>query len=322
MNTALAKLGTASVGLRRHTDQGIARNFAQTGLSSYFFDTYFNASTGYDLDTLATAHTLTARRNFSGQSAFLQYNRYSSDYNTGTPGAGSALRDSYRLSLSGPLPLRPTFLKQLNYTFEGTESNNYDDSRQFDLASGLSTRYQSIFLSSGFVYNDNISPEGDDSESARMNFNGRGFMFGGSWRFDTNYSVIPKVRMTDNTFEYSRNVSENIDSTTVIRRTPDPEFISAQIGLNWRTEKATITPSISTDTNRNVSANIDVHFGLAADPYSHSYSMYNAYLSGSGSVAARIFLDKNGDGIFNDNDELMPNVQIKALQVHREANVR
>ncbi len=40
-------------------------------------------------------------------------------------------------------------------------------------------------------------------------------------------------------------------------------------------------------------------------------------MSTAGGVAARIFLDKNGDGIYDEGDELMPDVEIKALQVHR-----
>lgn len=311
--------GTVNVGLRTTQENGAYRTFAQTGIASYYFNTYFNANIGYDLDTLDTSEILTARHNFGQQAALLQYTRNSRGYNTSSATAGAGLLDSYRASLSGPFLNKFSFLNRLTYNLDSTYSNFYDDSTQTELASGLSTRLQSMILSGNASYRRHVDSGGVDSETATANVTGHGFLYGGAWWLEARYDVLPTFRLTENTLEYDHSIGENLDATTQIRYTPNPKLTTASASLNWRTGKATISPNLSVDSNHNVIAGVNMHFGLAADPYSHRYNMYNAYLSASGGVAARIFLDKNGDGIFNNDDELMPDVQIKALQTHRSA---
>jgi hypothetical protein len=64
---------------------------------------------------------------------------------------------------------------------------------------------------------------------------------------------------------------------------------------------------------------VNLHFSAGADPFSHTYNVYNSYLSESGGVAARIFMDKNGDGVFNEGDELLPDIELVAVQGQRSA---
>lgn len=313
----LGKSTTANIGVRRHTDQGEPRTFAQTGIATYLYGTYLNAETGVDAQTGASTAVMTARRNIGNQSALLQYAWTAEGYNTASPDAGSSVRDTYRAALSGPLPGRLLGFRNFNYSINGTQTNNYDGSQQYNLTSTLATRLSTLSFSGGLGYNKSISADGDTNETATADLNAHGFAYGGNWRIGTRYNVIPTSALTEASLQYDHPLGETMDTTAQVRYTPNPDFADASLALNWRTKKATISPTIALDTNDNLRAGVNVHFGSAADPFSHKYTMYNNYMTASGGVAARVFQDKNGNGIFDADDEVMPDVVVKALQVHR-----
>ena len=315
----LGSLGTADFGIRRHSDAGVERTFAQTGLASFLGGTYFNADIGVDAQTAATTDVITARRNFAGQSGLLQYSWNSKGYNTASDTSGATVKDTALASLSGALPGRFAYFSRSSYTVSATNTENYDGSSSLSLAPTITTRLQNLSLSGSLAYNHNTDATGNVTDTGTADFIGHGFVYGGNWRVEQKYNAIPTFQATETDLEYDHSIGEKMDTTTQLKHTNNPQLSSASFALNWRTAKATISPTISMDTTNNLTMGVNVHFGTAADPYSHTYSMYNSYLSGVGGVAARVFYDKNGDGIYDEGDELMPDVVIRAQQVHRNA---
>lgn len=315
----IGPLGTASLGIRRRSDQGEQRVFTQAGLASYFLDTFFNTDVGYDVQQKDNTAAFSARHNFGRQSALLQYTWASENYNVAAANTGGATKNTFRSSLSGPLFDKLLFLDRTNYTFSSTYSDYWNDIQQYGLSSGLSTRIGSNLLSAGFQYNRNIDENGAIQDSSNLDTAGRGFAFGGIWRLESSYELKPIMRLIKHNLEYSYDIGNNIDLASQIEYKPDPSYTRGALSVNWRLPKATVSPRIETDTLRNLQMGVDVHFGLGADPFSKRYDIYNAYMADAGGVAARVFLDKNGNGYFDKGDELMPEVMVKALQAHRSA---
>ena len=315
----LGNLGTADFGIRRHSDAGVERVFSEAGWASFLGGTYFNTNVGMDNATHAATVSLTARRNFKAQSGTLQYLWYSQGYNIGSDTAGSTIKDSAIASLSGPLPGKFLSLSNMNYSLSLTDTNNYDSSNILSVGPTLSARLKNLSLSGSVAYNRNTDAKGVASSTETANFIGHGFIFGGNWRVASDYTVQPIFRPTGTEVEYDHALSDNVDTTTQVKYTNSANLLQGSVALNWRAAKATVSPNISIDTTQNMTVGVNVHFGTAADPYSHKYGMYNSYLTGTGGVAARVFYDKNGNGIYDAGDELMPDVVVKALQVHRNA---
>lgn len=345
----LGKLGTANFGTRTQLDKsGDTHSFAQAGLATYLLGTYLNADVGYAADNSATAEVLTVRRNFGKQSALVQFTTNSSGFNTssgannlgiasdqfniqdptgtnGNAGNGSdsaTIRNSIRASLSGPLANKFLFLNRLNYNLTGARTNLYAGGYQENGNASLSTGIKNISLSGGLGYSHTIDATGDTSTTEVGTFSARGPLWGGVWRFQSQYGIRPEFKLVSDELEYDRPILPNLDSTTTFTYTPSPPQSPVKTlatSLNWQTSKATISPTLSIDNRHNMAAGVNVHFGAGADPYSHIYSMYNQYMTTNGGVAARVFLDKNGDGIYDNGDELMPEVVVKAMQAHRQA---
>ena len=305
-------IGTAGFGIRKHSDEGVRRTFAQTSLATSLFGTFFNAGIGYDIAGGAATTTFSARKNIGKQSAMLQYNWTAPDYNIVSSTTPASTKSTFRAALSGPLP---NFLDQINYSLSGTHTDLYNNTTTSTLTSSLSARIKSISLSSNFNYSRATATDSISSAS----LSGRGFLFGGSWRLGSNHRIQPRWETTDASAEYAYSINDSLNMTSQATYTPSTRLTALSLGLNWLTNKATISPVFNWDTNQNLAMNVNVHFGLGVDPYSHDYQMYNKYMSAVGGVAARIFFDKNGDGFYNGNDELMPDVVLKALQVHRSA---
>ncbi len=315
----LGQFGTADFGIRRHSDNGEERTFSEAGLASYVGGIYFNANMGMDDATHAATESLTARRNFDKQTAVMSYVWSSQGYNTAAAGAKATIKDTTIASLSGPLPGKFLALSNMNYSLNATDTNNYDSSNTISLTPSLTTRVNNLSVTGGVAYNRATDPKGAVTDTETASFTGHGFIYGGNWRVTDNYTVKPIFRPTETDVEYNHSISDNIDTTTLVKYTNASNLLQGSLALNWRLPKATVSPTISDDTTQNLTVGVNVHFGTVADPYSHTYSMYNAFLSGTGGVAARVFYDKNGTGIYEPGDELMSDVVVKALQVHRSA---
>ncbi len=312
----LGGLGTLDFGVRSSNDQGTTRNFGETGIASSFLGTFVNADVGYDLDNAAYATSITARRNFGKQSGLLQYTLNSSGYNiaSATP---ATIKDTLRSTLSGPLRGHFLLLDHLNYNLGVTDTKNFDGSSTADVTTSLTGRYKTMLLSAATNYTRTTDVTGTYSDLATADLQARGFAWGGNWRVEAEYQVKPVTQITKDVVEYDHPVGPNVDTLTQVTYTPNPSLTQAELSLNWRTPKATFSPLISIDTNKNLTLGLNVHFGAGFDPYSNRYNIYNAYLAQAGGVAARVFFDKNGDGLYDAGDELLPEVEVKALQAHK-----
>lgn len=315
----IAGLGTVSFGARANSDNGTYRALARAGLATYVYGTFLNADVGLDPARQSVSSLLTARHNFNRQSLLLQYALNSPNYNAASAEFGANVRQFLRTNLSGPLVGDFLVFDRTNYNLNASYTDLYSGGSLSSLGGSLSTSIGSALLTGGITYDHDKSPDGLISERAASNFGVRGFALGGTWRISTEFENLPEEKFTRGQAEYYHPIGENIDVSTKVEYEPAEELTTGSLGLNWRTSKATISPSVQYDTEQNMRANVNVHFGLGADPYTNQYKMYNKYLSSTGGVAALIYMDNNGDGVYNAGDELLPDVRINAVQEHRFA---
>ncbi len=315
----LGKIGTADFGIRRHNDAGVNRTFTEAGLSSFIGNTYYNGQIGMNAQTHAAEGVLTARRNFGQQSMLLQYTRSSPGYNTASSTTGAAIRSNTTAALSGMLPGSFAASKHLSYSASATDTHNYNGSSQLSFSPTLTARLSNLSLSAGISYNRALDMAGHLTQTETADLIGNTFILGGNLRIDNQFEILPTTRPTETDLEYDHVLGDNTDTTTILKHTDNPRFNSASFSLNWRTSKATLSPTITMDSTSHLTVGLNVHFGTAADPFTHRYNMYNAYMTSSGGVAARVFYDTNGDGIYDAGDKLMPGVVVRALQLHRNA---
>lgn len=315
---SFGNIGTGSIGARLRNDNGENRIFVQTGLSTYIHDTYISAESGYDPSEFEYTSVLTARRNFGLHRGLLHFSTNSDGYDienalTSSPGI---VKYGVRASMAGPLDRDQIFsLKNLTYSTSANYSTLYNGYLTYGLSSSVTGRYnKTTSVSSGFRYTG-----GGNDEFLAWSLNARGYYKGGLWSLGTSHQLLPQNRLGGLVGEYAWTIKDNLSAKAAFTQGVDPLFTEGSLALNWRTDKAVISPKIKVNTQKALDMTVNVRFGLAPEPYSGSYQMTHKSMSGVGGVAARIFLDMNGDGIFNNNEELLSDTTIKAAQSFRKA---
>jgi hypothetical protein len=314
------RIGTAEIGARIRSDQGEERAFLQTGWGTYLWDTYINAYSGYDLQTLDNSMSLSARRNFGPQSLSVELVHAAEDFNPNNVENPSVVKYGMSFDLTGPLLVNEIGnIKKLAYNTVGNYSTGYDGSASYSLGSSLSGRYNFTNVFTGLEYQGVENPDGSNKDELIWTAGGRGFYKGGVWSTTAGYEVLPENRARGIIGQYTYRISPQLTSKTDLSYAFPTGLLDGAFALHWSTEKAVISPRVAANNQGKLEGTLNVRFGLTNEPYSGEYQMMGRTLTASGGVAARIFLDSNGDGFYNQGEELLQDTGIKVVQSFRKA---
>jgi cell division septation protein DedD len=88
-------------------------------------------------------------------------------------------------------------------------------------------------------------------------------------------------------------------------------------GLNWQLPQVTLSPRISYSSDGEYSGFVYAAFSLAPRPDRSGLMISGRSLATNSTVAARVFLDHDGNDLYSAGDEPVPNVTIRAPQAYR-----
>lgn len=184
---------------------------------------------------------------------------------------------------------------------------------------GLSSRFM------GMRFNNRLSTRqvtgaASSSDLSRSTYDGS--VFGRyktlQWQGGWSYELQPDPSPVDTNLRLSKRFSQNLSGSVETRHTFNTGISSLTASANYTTDKATFSPTLSYDTDSNMRAYLGVNFSLAQDPYSGDLAMTSRRLSTLGGISVMAFLDKEGDGVFNDGDEPLEDVVINLKQINRD----
>ena len=206
----------------------------------------------------------------------------------------------------------------------------YDAGVGFRETDGRQTRYTTdLGLSSrfkGLLFNNEISYQHDtvgintstlDNDRLRGSSSVRGMAFGTRWRNTLSYEVLPDFELRNYHLNLNKRFSNTLSTDADLRHNFLRNLTEASVSGSYQHAKATVSPSLSVDSDSNILAKVDVRFGVAQDPATKDLVMKGASISTRGAISAFTYLDKNADGIFNGDDEPLPDVHVRATQLNR-----
>jgi hypothetical protein len=91
----------------------------------------------------------------------------------------------------------------------------------------------------------------------------------------------------------------------------------ARVNANYTHDKYRLSPFFQIDSNEAIQAGVNVNFALADMPNSPYPEVTSRRLSGKGSVSALVYHDKNGNLIFDDQDEVLPETIVESMNIRR-----
>lgn len=279
------------------------------GASTSLGGTLLNFDTAIDQDNEMAAQ-LVARRDLGKHKLRNELRVMSEKY--ALPEDSTAGNDvvSNRLNLSGPLlydwEMRPRYNIGLGHAIDG--DGNLKQSYNATLSANVLKR---LNLNQQLGY---TTKQGDPDDSLDSITTLTGTLGKNRLRLTANYELMPENKLESLLADYRRPLADDLDFNLNVQHRPNSDFTEGRAQIDWRAGFADISPSLSYNSDKEMIAMLNTRFGLARDPLSADIKSFDTGLTANGGVSVFVFLDKNGDNIFNEGDEPLPDVQVDAPQ--------
>lgn len=310
--TPIGEMSAATAGFEAGSDDGEQIYAAHAGVSTVVGGTLFNLDGAVD-QNMETAAQLVTRRDI-GQHRLRNETRVNSArYGIATDENNSRNADvaSNRFSVNGPLGFGIGARPRYNLGLGVGMRENGDLSQNY--TAGYSDNiFKRITFNQQFNYGDTGREASDTQLDSLTSI--AGSLGQNRLRMSANYNITPDSQLDFVQADYTRDLSDVLDFNLNVRHTTEPSLTRGEAQLDWRAGFADISPSISYDTNNEMIAMLNTRFGLAHDPFTKDIKSFDDAITANGGVSAFVYLDKNGDNIFNGDDEPIQDATVKAPQ--------
>lgn len=139
------------------------------------------------------------------------------------------------------------------------------------------------------------------------------------WRFRSGgaYSISPKSQVTSvfgsANIQIDRAMRLNFDVT----HNPLGDYTNYRMGFSWALDYVQISPQVSYDSNERWVGLVSFSTSFNPRPGRYLPAIDRLSQAGYGAVHARVFMDDNGNGIWNENEEGLGDARIHAVQAFR-----
>lgn len=296
-----------ALGMETGEVNGAQKGTAQAGLSTSIAQTLFNLSGAVDTNSEMAAE-LVARREFKGHRMRNESNWATDEYRTTNEGDVAEIF-SNRFALTGPLPgvlgKRPRYNFDLGYRLDSEGENSTN------VGAGFNTTVGRIGFNQQLEYEMSSRAEENTLDGATGFF---GTLGRNRLRFGANYQFQPDSDLQSISASLNRDLTKNLDLQLGVSRELDTKLTEMSAQVNWDAKFAQISPGLTYNTDKDLTATLNTRFGLARDPHKETIRMLSRPLASMGGLTAFVFLDKNGDSEFNEGDEPIPDAVVASLQ--------
>ena len=314
----LANGVSGQVGLRSYEEDGERNTVGNVGVSATVSQTLLNADLAVD-DEGDVNTKVTARRNFGDHEVRADIQMQAAEFDVQGTGIGFGGGDldglgnsntAYRAggSVSGPIQmpegLRARYGVASDYMWDGDDSSL---SSNLSLSAG----WRNFTVGNSFVYTDSSNAT-DATLRSTSNFSGS--FRRNRFRLTSDYEIKPDNELRSILATYRRDISKKLDVELGVEKRYQQSLVEYQAKLDWQAGFARITPRITYDSEDEFFAGISTRFAVIKDPSTGKVRMLDQNLSNFGSLSAFVFLDKDGDGEFNGEDEPLKDVVVSAPQ--------
>lgn len=128
------------------------------------------------------------------------------------------------------------------------------------------------------------------------------------------YDLHPDAVLERATAEWERKIDDDLDLTLGIEREIERKLTTGSARIDWRTPYAFISPSIRYNSDNDIQAVLNTRFGLSYDKQGQVIHATNENISARGGLSVLVYVDHNGNLIYDEGDEPVPDVRITLPQ--------
>ena len=137
-------------------------------------------------------------------------------------------------------------------------------------------------------------------------------------RLQTSYNIKPDVEALSYSWDLSLPFSNYVDSQLGLAYQENNDKLTSTLSLNWIFDKVDITTYGKYDNDSNWTAGFNTRFSFGYEPTTDEFFISNRAFSSTGTLMARVFVDDNLNGSFDEGEETIEGVRVKAVQSRRQ----
>lgn len=319
-----------------HLEKGITQQFS---VSSDFSQTYFrdgsrqlfiqpgvrlfaggtlyslNYLTGTDNGHLASIGISKGIGKNNAHKVNLGLSQTSKDFRLSSSSATSTSSEGQSLSVQGPLH---NSLLPLKYQVVASFSQTSDKSSYEAYKLNLSTALARFRLSNNLNYSQSHSPGIQTSPVMNGSLQLATHLGRVSVRSAFNYLVKPETKMSNGSLNLQWSITNALTADTNYTHNFIGDTNSKSISLNWK-HKYFSTSFYLYEAAGNTTASLIFKLGMAHDPLKNEFLLSQNRLSNTSAVSALVFEDLNNNQQYDDNEPLIENAEIVAVQQRKRA---
>ena len=315
---------------RNRQIEGEDKTYGATGFTKIWHDTLFDGNFGLD-NAANIAAQISARKNIDNWRFIVTALHESPKYSGGTDAETLNVITS-RFTGAATKTFKPFLGDMANFSAT-TEYDTLNSGGANKLATiAINDQFGSLNINNAINYQSLAQPQVsiaqgvtttntqnttssgqriDDSLSVTDRFN-RLFVRAG---FD--YELRPDTKPSNYFSEINYAANSKLTGDLYLSHTPDPAVTDARLSLNYLHDYFYISPFIDVNTERQYSAGVSLNFDAVRPPHQALPVITSRRLIGKGGVSSFVYLDKNGDDIYDGDDEPLPNVIVQSVNVQR-----
>lgn len=300
---------TGSAWFNTREEDGERVSAASVGLSSTVREFLMNGDVAIDDDGDLTGR-LSARRDF-GEHQFIGSLNYDDSGFNEVGVSNNVGSYGYGLRLNGPVPLglrrNPRYNLSQDYTLQ--------DGGQSTLSSTANLNAAISYLTmNGQVRHISAS---DEDEELSTFIGVTGSYRKHRLRLNADYDILPDADLNSVTASYKWRESNKLEFEVSAQQYPGEDRTDYSARMDWQAGFVRISPTIRYNTEDDFFAGLNTRFGLLHEPNRGDIRSMDKSLANVGTVSAFVYLDKNGNGEFDGDDEPLEDIIVSAPQNSR-----
>jgi hypothetical protein len=297
--------GTAGITSVEYDDS--RHNYLQAGLRGAFNSWYGQADFTMDSEG-GNALATQAQTSLLAQNVKLKQ-EFFSDFNR-------SLKSRNSLSLSGRIE-EFYGLPKLSYQLSNTYSifNRGDRNGEFGTRLAATLGKVSLSNTTSWDYLD------DEKEALTGIVSASGSVMGAILRGSVQYSLGDTDTVDQFSLRSNWDLAPHLNIGTNVTKHNDIDSrdITTVLNLNWDAGAFTLSPSLSYDTESGMGAYLGLSFSLGKKPVNNDIAIRSEEITGKGAATAFVYHDANNNSIFDDDDQPIPEAEIRTRQSNLKA---
>jgi len=303
-------------GLESQTIDGKRHDYINAGVQGTIGQTFISTDAIKDLAG-GTALELFGQRKAGPVDLKLKQQFFNDFIRDGETEASNTTQSKTDLSLSGILKGNNT-LPDMPYSMSLNQTQK-ETSQSYRATARLAARLKDTHMSHSLTWQDDNSLSTDSRTlggSSSLTSNIGKLRIRGT----TNYDLYPDPAISKSDISGLYSLGRELSSELSLSHdVENNDLLTGTLGLNWNNGDLILSPSLSYNSDDNLTAFLSFSTSFGMDARSGKAKFTSAREASQGALSARVFHDNNDNQLFDEGDTPISGANVQADQLHKSA---